>query len=234
MRHLLALALVLTLPATVSAQDGQALGAPVLRAPEPAPRSTSVSVLDPELSGQVGLRLGDTAPPFEASFGHAFAGFGMGFATGAILGGATVGLACQDGGDVVFCPIMAMGTSFFGGLTLAPLGAALATWGFGSHDGSGGNFFASLGMAYLGAGVGVGISGVFIAANQPALALILGPVLGMVLTNLGAALGYELTTNPDAQIDLDEPPPSPTVMVIPTLAPTEDGAGATAGVAGIF
>jgi len=117
-----------------------------------------------------------------------------------------------------------------GGLVGAPFGAALATWGFGERRGGTGNFFAALGGAYLGTGLGFGLTAALVSMGGAgaSIGLIAGPIAGMLLTNLGAAAGYQLTSSGSRSDGARAQGP----MFVPTVNPTEGGA--TAGVAGMF
>ncbi|MBX3271461.1 MAG: hypothetical protein KF729_14435 [Sandaracinaceae bacterium] len=230
------LALAAAAPGRAHAQAGVELGDPVTGATgstqlvlPPPPRTVT---LDPELlalRGEV-RRARDVVregPSFGASWGHAAGGFGIGLGVGAFAGSA-IGLGACANQDAWTCPIfMVLGASLGGG-GLAPFGAALATWGFGERAGGTGNFFAALGGAYLGAGLGLGVSTIFGLMGEVGAAAIVGPVFGAIATTFFSALFYQATSRgaraPDERAE--------GVSLVPMLAPVDGGA--TAGVAGIL
>lgn len=169
-------------------------------------------------------------PGFGASLGHAAAGFGIGVGAGGLVGGA-LGFAACGGSD--WCVLGGMLGAGFGALSLAPAGAALGTWGFGEMQGGTGNGFAALGGAYLGAGLGVGLSALFVSEGEGAWAATLAPALGVVLSMLGSAAGYQITSH-GGRAEADAGASAVQVSVLPTLSPTEDGQGATVGAVGTF
>ncbi|MCA9604179.1 MAG: hypothetical protein KC619_01205 [Myxococcales bacterium] len=231
------LALLALVPTAASAQAGAALGAPApatygarLEAVE-VPEPPQTIALDPEIaqlragaSGEADAPTSD-GPSLGASWGHAWAGFGIGTAGGALLGGAiTMGITCSnDSGG--FCVLFGLLGAGFGAATLAPLGAALGTWGFGETHGGTGNFFAALGGSYLGAGLGVGISGLLGAAGLGAYSFI-GAIAGVLLSTFGAAAGYQLSSHGGRAEG------SSGVAVAPTFDVNENGG--SVGVAGMF
>ncbi|HJL19709.1 MAG TPA: hypothetical protein RMH99_28865 [Sandaracinaceae bacterium LLY-WYZ-13_1] len=212
--------------------EAAALGAPVAPAPfRLDPEIAAMRSDDPHYDhdytpARSERRDDDGGPDFGVSFGHSWAGFGIGLATGALAGGIVGGAACGNGS---MCWLMAMVGSGMGGVTMAPLGAALGTWGFGEISGGTGNFFAALGGAYAGAGLGAGITALLSFADG-GVAGTIGTVASLALVNLGAALGYQLSSHGSRDA---RPAPSGTTIV-PLAGPTDDGHGLTAGAAGTF
>lgn len=206
------------LPPPSVAPDGFTWTTPDVPSPGPEPALRSEDGSHPaELETRDGVSFGET-------LGHAWAGYGLGLVGGPTLG-AMIGCATY------FC-----GGALYGmpaGTTLAPLGAALGAWGWGDLAGADGNFFASLGMSYLGSMVGVTTFLILGFSEQEWLwAALLGPLIGTLLSPLGAAIGYEMTSSGAG-------PPiarrgSPSIVVLPTVAPSPYGDGAELGVAGIF
>lgn len=247
-RLLALIALTLAAPLTAQAQAAGSLGSPVDPVVVPTgygaqaylPQAPTVSLVGPEI---VRFRVGAapqlqwqdrvepeaaTGPSFGASWGHSWAGFGIGVGGGAILGGVAASITCSDDG-FGGCTFVGMLGAGLGAMAGGPLGSALATWGFGEGNGGTGNFFAALGGSYLGAGLGVGVSALLGAAGQGGFATILGPIIGVFASTLGAAAGYQLSshgTRSETETASNDP------VVVPTLAPTENGA--TIGVAGMF
>lgn len=236
---------VLSLPAAASAQAAGALGDPTGAAPVVTPEGyhypglpeaspaqpPSYLSLDPERAPVAALRDRPRGVRFGQSFGHAWMGFGLGAGVGAAVGALATELGCSD--DFSCGSQWAIGAAV-GGATTAPLGAAISVWAWGESRGAGGNFFASLAGAYLGGGVGVGLTAAMFESRDFGLALaamFIGPVVGSVLANLGAVIGYHVTASgPDEQTSSDGPTPA----FAPTIAPTEDGRGATVGAVGVF
>ncbi|MFK7984624.1 MAG: hypothetical protein AB8I08_01250 [Sandaracinaceae bacterium] len=166
-------------------------------------------------------------PSFGASLGHAAAGFGIGTGAGGILGGAIgFGICGGDG----FCSVVGLYSAGLGAIALAPGGAALGAWGFGELSGGTGNAFAALGGAYMGASLGAGLSVWFASEGEGAWAAAFAPALGVVLSMLGAAAGYQLSSH-GGRADASD---ASQAMALPTLSPTEDGQGATVGAVGRF
>ena len=244
----LLIALTLLAPLTAHAQAGIELGSPVdarVAVPngygETVPAAPATSLVDPEI---LRLRGGDRpalqwqdrpeptrrGPSFARSWGHAWAGFGMGTGAGAILGGVIVGAACDgNGSDFSICPLVALLGAGLGAAAVAPLGAALATWGFGENNGGTGNFFAALGGSYLGAALGLGVGAIMGVAGELGYGLLVGPIVGVVASTLGASAGYQLSSSGDSE---PRTRASSAPLIVPTLAPTEGGA--SVGVAGMF
>jgi hypothetical protein len=181
-------------------------------------------------------RDGARGPSFGASFGHAFAGYGIGVAAGALTGGAIAGAACNDGG---WCVLAALFGGGAGAILAAPFGAGLATWGFGELSGGTGNAFASIGGAYLGSVAGAGLTAA-LAQLEPTFGTSLGVAAAVVLTNLGAAIGYQVTSHgpreaPADRADrADRADHADRAVLVPTVAPSADGRGVTLGAAGLF
>ncbi|MCB9597875.1 MAG: hypothetical protein H6719_34475 [Sandaracinaceae bacterium] len=248
------LALLALAPTVASAQAGMALGSPdpdaVVEAVE-VPEAPPTALIDPEILALRGesrvrpaIRFESTygpvaaeqdepssdGPSFGRSYGHAWAGFGIGGGVGG-LGGGALGLALTCGGSDGWCIIWGMVGAGLGAGTLAPFGAALATWGFGERNGGTGNFFASLGGAYLGTGLGIGLSAALASAGGDggSYGAALGPIFGVLLTTLGAAAGYQLSSHGGAD-DAGETAQGPSI--VPTFDTVEGGA--TAGIAGMF
>ena len=220
-RPLVALALTVCLvPASAFAQSGATLGDPLTgRMPDSTgsqpipfemPEERAVEGVDPEIAamrneGQApqssyahgwsvverpqepGVIAPREPPSFGATWGHAFAGFGIGAGGGYTLG-AMVGCAFD-------CFFGAMLIAPFGAAALAPIGAALGAWGWGEQAGGTGNFFASLGLSMLGASVGVGTAWLVTDSTQTAWGILVGPLVGMVLSTLGAAVGYQISSH---------------------------------------
>ncbi len=250
-RALLAALLIATaLPTVTEAQAGAVLGNPDATAEVSLQAPPQRFTLDPEIAAMragrqqpvsydaVGAPYGQprTAqarrpPSFGSSFGSSWAGFGMGVgAGGLIVGGITLAATCPNnsrGG----CGAPGLAGAVMGALVVAPFGAALATWGFGERRGGTGNFFAALGGAYLGAGIGVGIGALIMSSDWElnGVGMVIGPIIGVILTNVGAAAGYQLSSH-GSQDDGGEVAQG--ITIAPMLNPVEGGG--TVGVAGMF
>lgn len=233
MRQLIVIATVLALPSFAAAQVAGALGDPSGASVPPPPTTSSASgeartAIDPEL---VTLRdpTIDDAPPrnhFGHSFGAAWGGLGVGAAVG-VLGGAAIGAAaCESDWG---CGGAAVTGSAIGAAAIAPLGAAILTWAMGDGRGGTGNFFATLGMAYLGGGFGAGLGGLLSLELGAGFGVAVGIPTGVVLAILGAALGYQITSHGPAQDDAARGP-----TVLPLAGATDDGQGLTLGALGAF
>lgn len=170
-------------------------------------------------------------PGFGASFGHSWIGFAIGAGGGALISAGIAGAACNDD-DTGMCTVLVLGSAGAGAMVAAPFGAGLSVWAFADSRGGTGNAFAAIGGAYLGGGIGFGLGVAFAAANWGAVGAIAGPIVGLLLTNLGAAAGYHLSSH--GPRDEGASSGSSGAFVMPTLAPTDDGQGAIAGVAGAF
>lgn len=247
MRQLLLTAALLAVPTLASAQAVGVLGDP---GEEPnAPRAST-----PEGYHYPGVPTVETSTPqpypmmamdherppmvrtdarptlsFGRSFGHSWMGFGIGAGVGAAVGAIAAEASCDNDWS---CGGRFMLGVAIGAPVTAPLGAAISVWAWGDARGAGGNFFASLAGAYLGGGLGFGLSMLMAQTNDMftiITAMWLGPVLGTVLANLGAAAGYHLSRSGS-----EEAGGAPSAVVVPTLAPTEDGRGGTIGVVGMF
>lgn len=253
-----AVALVLLLPAGALAQSASELADPrgamatapvvVARAGAPGTRADVPTGVDPEIvalredeprperasgaSWRVQTPYREPArregPDFGTTFAHSLGGFGLG-----IVGGAMTGSMMGCASLAVFggCIIGLLYGAPAGAVFLSPFGAAFGAWGWGETTGGTGNFFASLGMAYLGAGIGGGAAALITHATQSGWGAVLGPVIGSVLTVFGATIGYQITSHGGAD-DVLRPPD--TLVWTPTLAPTDRNDGATVGVAGVF
>jgi hypothetical protein len=203
--------------------DAYELGAPT--PPRPVQVDPEILALRNEAEDDEPPRTG--GPSFGASFGHAWAGFGLGSAAGALTGGVIGAAACGNGSLCILAALLGSGA---GAMLTAPFGAGLATWGFGESSGGTGNAFASIGGAYLGSGIGVGLTAL-LAQLEPTFGSTLGVAAGIVLTNLGAAIGYQVTSHGSRAPD---DAGSDGATIVPVAAPSSDGHGFTAGAAGRF
>lgn len=224
------LALAALAPLAVEAQAGEALGSPdpTVTVPEPP------AGLDPELAAmRADEAPADDGPGLGASWGHATAGFGIGAGAGGVVGGVVVGLAaCSDFASDLggLCILLGFAGAGLGAAAVAPFGAALGAWGFGEQRGGTGNFFAALGGSYLGAGLGVGVAALL--GSVPDLAsygAVLGPIVGSILSTLGAALGYQLSSS-GHRAGPAQAAGGPTLVPMLDVSP----AHAVAGLAGTF
>lgn len=260
MTRVVVFVLVSLLPSAAWAQSASSLGDPTSGRPAPqtvtvAPATPSAQLaqapvqgIDPEIvamrsaeprrvraSGGSSWRYAShvepgliprSGPSFLDSWGHAWAGLGIGVGGGALLGGA---VGCGIFTD--FCLMGMMIGVPFGAGALAPIGAAVGTWAWGEQAGGTGNFFASLGLSVTGAGIGVLAAWLITDGTQTAWGAIIGPVSGMILSTLGAAIGYHITSHGPADLPATA---STGPTLFPTVAPTEDQRGGTIGVAGTF
>lgn len=228
---------ILVLPGAAAAQSGTSLSdpdtatPPALAAPVPAPVPPLPGEQETEAPEPIAPQDPDDAsdeggPSFGASFAHAAGGFGIGAAIGAGLGLAiTATTTCPEDSRECF-EHFTLGTAL-GMAAATPLGPALAVWAFGQAQGGTGNLFATVGGAYLGAGIGIGAGMLIAGAGGESVAVTLGPVLGALMAMLGATVGYQLSS-----LDSDEDAEPEAVSVLPTLS--IDVEGVAAGVTGSF
>ncbi|MGE0785633.1 MAG: hypothetical protein AB7S26_08085 [Sandaracinaceae bacterium] len=210
---------------------------PALALAQPAAELSSPSVSEPPTSGWEPLRDvnadHDEGPGLAGLYGYAWLGLLAGGGAGAGLG-AAIGASIfyeESSGDVFLIGPVTGGllVGAIGAPSVAPFGAALAVWMAGNGQGGTGNFFASLGMAYLGAAIGFG-SGILLgfATNDGLLSAPIGAALGVGLATFGAALGYDVSRSGERRTSESES----ATFIAPYITPTERSDGAVVGVFG--
>ncbi len=237
LRQIALVLVVILCPAAALAQGpASQLGSPItvmVPPPAPAQQTSPWSTPRPALASS-GAMPSQTMPSprdtrsvgFFRTFGYAWAGWGIGLGVGG-LGGFALGAATCQGGDLCFLSGL-VGASL-GAVSTAPLGAGLAAWGFSDLHGGTGNAFAAIGGAYLGTGIGMGL-GYALSGVDATLAGVVGVASTILLTNLGAALGYQLTSHGTRKAGSSHA----SVVVMPSITAPARGQGAVVGVAGMF